>query len=232
MATVMDAPHAEVLHGQRLDGKVALVTGAGGELGHRVAVALGELGASVALNHRGAHDAQIQAAIARLDEAGIAGGEMRGDLASSARVASLFDEVVDRFDRLDVVVHTPGRVTKSPFAEITDEEFEASVDQNLRAAFYVLLEAARRVANNGRIVTITTSITGVTTPYYSIYAGHKAATEHYVRGLAKEPGVTRYHRQCRRSRPDQLTVLLRGGDRAVLPGRQPDERRRPARGMG
>jgi NAD(P)-dependent dehydrogenase (short-subunit alcohol dehydrogenase family) len=48
-----------------------------------------------------------------------------------------------------------GRVTKTPFAEITDEEFEASVDQNLRAAFYVLREAARRVADNGRIVTIT-----------------------------------------------------------------------------
>jgi NAD(P)-dependent dehydrogenase (short-subunit alcohol dehydrogenase family) len=37
-------------------------------------------------------------------------------------------------------------------------------------------------------VTITPSITGVTTPYYSIYTGHKAATEHYVRGLAKELG--------------------------------------------
>jgi NAD(P)-dependent dehydrogenase (short-subunit alcohol dehydrogenase family) len=45
----MEAPHAEMLRGQRLD--VALVTGAAGELGHRVAVALEELGASVALNH-------------------------------------------------------------------------------------------------------------------------------------------------------------------------------------
>ena len=188
MATVMEPPHAEMLRGQRLDGKVALVTGAGGELGHRVAVALGELGASVALNHRGGHDAQIQAAIAQLDEAGAAGAEMRGDLASSATVASLFNQVVERFDRLDVVVHTPGRVTKEPLTEITDEEFEASVDQNLRAAFYVLREAALRVSDNGRIVTITTSITGVTIPYYSIYAGHKAATEHYVRGLAKELG--------------------------------------------
>jgi hypothetical protein len=56
----------------------------GGELGHRIAVALGEVGASVALNHRGAHDAQIQAAITQLDEAGIGGAEMGGNLASSA----------------------------------------------------------------------------------------------------------------------------------------------------
>jgi NAD(P)-dependent dehydrogenase (short-subunit alcohol dehydrogenase family) len=49
-------------------------------------------------------------------------------------------------------------------------------------------EAARRIADNGRIITITTSITGVTIPGYSIYAGHKAATEHYVRALANELG--------------------------------------------
>ena len=64
------------------------MTGAGGELGHRVAVAFGEFGASVALNLRGAHDVQIQAAIAQLDEAGIAGAEMRGDVASRANVVS------------------------------------------------------------------------------------------------------------------------------------------------
>jgi 3-oxoacyl-[acyl-carrier protein] reductase len=188
MTTVMEAPHAQIVRGQRLDGKVALVTGAGGELGHRIAVALGELGATVALNHRGAHDTNIDAALERLDEVGATAAEMRGDLASSEVVASLFDEVVGRFGTVDMVVHTPGRVTKTPFTEISDEEFEASVDQNLRAAFYVLREAARRTADNGRIVTITTSITGVTIPYYSIYAGHKAATEHYVRALAKELG--------------------------------------------
>jgi NAD(P)-dependent dehydrogenase (short-subunit alcohol dehydrogenase family) len=75
--------------------------------------------------------------------------------------------------------------------EITDEEFEASIDANLRAAFYVLREAARRLADGGRIITVTTSITGVTIPGYSIYAGHKAATEHYVRALAKELGSRR-----------------------------------------
>ena len=188
MAEVMGAPHAEVLRGQRLDGKVALVTGAGGELGHRVATALGGLGASVALNHRGGDSPNVSEALERLDEAGASGVELLSDVSSSEAVKLLFDRVEDELGGLDVVVHTPGRVTKTPFAQITDEEFEASIDHNLRAAFYVMREAARRVADNGRIVTITTSITGVTIPGYSIYAGHKAATEHYVRALAKELG--------------------------------------------
>jgi len=185
--TTIEADHAAISSGQRLDGKVALVTGAAGELGHRVAVALGGLGASVALNYR-ERDDSLADTTASLNEVEAAHVAIRADLSSSEAVGSLFEQVAGRFGQLDVVVHTPGRVTKTRFDQISDEEFEASIDQNLRAAFYVLREAARQVNDGGRIVTLTTSITGVTIPLYSIYAGHKAATEHYVRGLAKELG--------------------------------------------
>jgi len=186
--TTLETEHATVISGQRLDGKVALVTGAAGELGHRVAIALGGKGASVALNHRGQDATRLASTIARLDKTEVASAVIDADLSSSAAVQFLFDRVQERLGGVDVVVHTPGRVTKTPFVEIGDEEFEASISQNLRAAFYVMREAGRRVRDGGRIVTLTTSITGVTIPFYSIYAGHKAATEHYVRGLAKELG--------------------------------------------
>jgi NAD(P)-dependent dehydrogenase (short-subunit alcohol dehydrogenase family) len=115
-------------------------------------------------------------------------------------------------------VHTAGRVTRTPLAEITDEEFEASIDANPRAAFYVLREAARRLADGGRIITLTTSITAVTIPGYSIYAGHKAATEQYVRALAKELGSRRITVNAigpGRSTPDRLPMH---------PGRPMDQR--------
>lgn len=186
--TATPPAHAESIGGTRLDGRVALITGAGGQLGRRIAIALGERGANVALNHRGHDEQSIKDTRTRLAGLGAATCEVVADTARSAEVAGMFSKVEQQLGRPDIVVHTPGRVTKRQFAEITDEEFEASVEQNLRAAFYVLREAARRLPDGGRIVTLTTSITGVTTPLYGIYAGHKAATEHYVRALAKELG--------------------------------------------
>ena len=186
--TSITTTHAEVVRGQRLDGRVAIVTGGGGELGHRVALALGGLGASIVLNHRGNNRTAIAKCLERLSADGVRAMDVVADTAKARDVEMLFAQASEGFGGVDVVVHTPGRVTKTPFAEISDDEFEASVSANVRAAFFVLRESARRLRSGGRIVTITTSITGVTVPGYSIYAGHKAATEHYVRGLAKELG--------------------------------------------
>jgi NAD(P)-dependent dehydrogenase (short-subunit alcohol dehydrogenase family) len=184
--TMITLPHVPVARGGRLDGKVALVTGASGELGRRVAAALGQLGAAVALAHRGPHRDSVAATVTGLRAADVTAVEVPAEPAGGT--VALFDAVIRTLGRVDIVVHTPGQVLKKPFAEVTDEEFESNLDANLRSAFYVLREAARRVEDNGRIVTLSTSITAVTIPHYGAYAGHKAATEHYVRALAKELG--------------------------------------------
>ena len=180
--------HADAALGNRLDGKVAVVTGASGQLGRRVALALGQRGASVALLHRGGNSASVGETLIQLRTAGVPTIEVKADTAGGAQAAAALDAVVEQFGSIDVVVHTPGQVLKKPMLEITDEEFESNLDANIRAAFYLLREAARRINDNGRIITLSTSITAATTPNYGAYAGHKAATEQYVRALAKELG--------------------------------------------
>jgi 3-oxoacyl-[acyl-carrier protein] reductase len=169
----------------RLDGKVALVTGANGAAGPPVARALAAAGADVLLVHRG-RDADAMRSLA---------GELRGapdvvaDTSRPDGVAAAFDAALDRYGRLDVVVHLPGVAVKSPIADLSDDDWHAGIATNLDSAFLVLREAARRLDDGGRVILLSTSLTAVTVPTYASYAPAKAAVEHLVRAGAKELGA-------------------------------------------
>jgi 3-oxoacyl-[acyl-carrier protein] reductase len=169
----------------RLDGKVALVTGANGTAGPPVARALAAAGADVLLVHRG-RDAETVRSLA---------GELHGaqdvvaDTSRPDGVAAAFDAGLDRFGRVDVVVHLPGRLVRGPIANLGDDDWRAGVATNLDSAFLVLREAARRLDDGGRVILLSTSLTAVTVPGYGSYAPAKAAVEHLVRAAAKELGA-------------------------------------------
>jgi 3-oxoacyl-[acyl-carrier protein] reductase len=169
----------------RLDGKVALVTGANGAAGAPVTRALAAAGADVLLVHRGSDPDAIRALTDELPTA----QDAVADTSRADGVAAAFDAALDRFGRLDVVVHLPGRSVKSPLAELSDEDWRAGVATNLDSAFLVLREAARRLDDGGRVILLSTSLTAVTVPGYGSYAPAKAAVEHLVRAGAKELGA-------------------------------------------
>jgi NAD(P)-dependent dehydrogenase (short-subunit alcohol dehydrogenase family) len=79
-------------------------------------------------------------------------------------------------------------VIKKPFVDITEEEYDSMFAINAKAAFFCMQEAAKRMADNGRIINMETSLVGATTPFYSAYAGSKAPLEDFTRALAKEVG--------------------------------------------
>ena len=72
--------------------------------------------------------------------------------------------------------------------EITEEEFDRCVGINTKGLYFSMQEAAKRIADNGRIINIGTSLLGATTGMYSAYAGTKAPVEAFTRALAKEIG--------------------------------------------
>lgn len=170
-----------------LQGKVAFVGGASRNLGGLISTTLGAAGARVAVHYNSDSSRAKAEAVAEQINAGP--GEAfttQADLTRPAEVERVFDEVVSRFGRLDFSVNTAGMVLKKPLTEITEEEYDRMFAVNSKAAFFVMREAARRIEDGGKIVTVLTSLLAAYTGLYSSYAGSKAPVEHFTRALSKE----------------------------------------------
>ncbi len=175
---------------RELDGKVALVTGSARNMGRAFAVALARRGADVAVHHHGASsraDAEETARLVR--DAGGRAVVAAADLGDVAAIRRLYDDTVAALGRIDIVINNAGAIVKKPMVELTEADFDRLFAINAKAAFFVMQEAARRMADNGRIINLGTTLLAATTPFYSAYAGSKAPLEHFTRALAKEIGA-------------------------------------------
>jgi len=170
-----------------LEGKTALITGASRGIGRAIALRLGSDGAAVAVNYVGNEDAAAEA----VEEIGKNGGNavaLQGDVRRTEDVRRLFDETEKAFGKLDILVNNAGVALEktTPIAETTDERYDRLFAVNARGTFMPLREAARRIADGGRIVNISTTIIRMALPGYAVYAGTKAAVEMFTRILSKE----------------------------------------------
>lgn len=172
-----------------LEGKVALITGSARNLGRAIAEGLAVRGADIVLHHHGDSSAdQAREAAASIEKLGRRALVTSGDLAQSATVAAMFEAAKDAFGRIDIVINNAGMVLKKPIADVTDDEFDRSFGVNAKAAFFVLREASQSIEDDGRIISMGTSLLGATTGLYGLYAGSKAPLEDFTRALAKEIG--------------------------------------------
>lgn len=174
---------------KELGGKVALITGAARNMGRAFAVQLARAGARIAVHYHGpASKADAMDTMEAVVQTGSEAILLEGDLREAAVVKNLFDQTLLAFGQIDIVINNAGKVIKKPMVEITEQEFNESFDINTRAAFFVMQQAARTLADNGRIINMGTTILGATIPHYAVYAGSKAPLEDFSRALAKEIG--------------------------------------------
>ena len=165
--------------------RVALVTGSSRGIGAAIAKRLARDGYKVAINYVGNKDQAI-AVLRHIESAGGEAISHQADVSDSRAVIGMFDAIDKAFGGVDVVVSNAGIMRLAPFAKMSDEDFERMMDVNVRGGFYVLREAARRVREGGRIITLSSSITQLRSPTYGPYAASKAAQELYANVLAKE----------------------------------------------
>ncbi len=170
-----------------LEGKVALVTGSSRGIGRAIAERLARDGATVVINYSKSA-AAAEEAVATIRASSGKAIAIQADISSVPDVRRLYTEIDKQLGRLDIVVNNAGFLP--PTVNVTDETentFDA-VFGLLKGTYFSMQEAARRIADGGRIINISSSTTRGWSPGYSIYAGSKSAIEQFTRSLSRELG--------------------------------------------
>lgn len=172
-------------------GKVALIAGGAKNLGGLIARDLAGQGArAVAIHYNSAASrADAEATVAAVQAAGAKAVALQGDLTRADAMERLFADAIAAVGRPDIAINTVGKVLKKPIAEISEAEYDDMSAVNAKTAFFFLKEAGKHVNDNGKVVTLVTSLLGAFTPFYASYAGTKAPVEHFTRAAAKEFGA-------------------------------------------
>lgn len=178
----------------RLDGRRALVTGGGKGLGKVIATALAQAGADVAIASRTLADCESAAAeIAKLT--GRKTHAIAADVSRSAEVAGLIAAAQGALGPLDILVNNAGINVRAPAHEMTERDWDAIVDVNLKGAFLCAQELIPGMCQRGwgRIINLGSIMSSVALPHRAPYAAAKAGVMGLTRVLALEcatKGVT------------------------------------------
>jgi glucose 1-dehydrogenase len=169
-----------------LDGKVALVTGAGSGIGHAIAQCFGRAGASVVVNYFG-YEKEAEQLAKELSEScpSIA---VKADVSNSTEVRRMVDQAVKEFGRVDVLVNNAGIESSHPFLDIPDAVWDKTLDIDLRGAF-ICAQACGRVMRDhggGSIVNISSIHEDFPFPGFTPYCAAKGGLRMMMRNAALE----------------------------------------------
>ncbi|MFJ3044787.1 SDR family oxidoreductase [Herbaspirillum chlorophenolicum] len=173
-----------------IQGKIVLIAGGAKNLGGLIARDLAAHGAKAVAIHYNSMSSKADAdkTVAAIEQAGAKAVALQADLTSAGAVEKLFADTVAAVGRPDIAINTVGKVLKKPMADVSEAEYDEMAAVNSKSAFFFLKEAGKHVNDNGKIVTLVTSLLGAFTPFYATYAGSKAPVEHFTRAAAKELG--------------------------------------------
>jgi 3-oxoacyl-[acyl-carrier protein] reductase len=175
-------------NGQKLAGKVAVVTGGSRGIGAAIAKRLAADGASVAVTY----SKGTEAAGAVVETVKAAGGKaiaIQAEAANAGAVKAAIEKAVETFGRLDVLVNNAGTAIPKKFEEATLEDLDRVIDINLRGTLFATQSALKHMQNGGRIIMIGSCVgERMMTPGLAAYAATKGAVKMFTQGLSREVG--------------------------------------------
>ena len=173
----------------KLQGKVAVVTGASKGIGAAIARALGAAGASVVVNYA-SDKTGAEKAVADIKAKGGQAVAVQGDVSKSADVKRLFEETRKAFGKLDVLVNNAGVFKFAPLEQADEAEYQRQFGINVWGTIQATREALPLFGpEGGSVINISSIVSRMGIPGSSIYAGTKGAVDTITQVLASELGA-------------------------------------------
>ena len=172
-----------------LSGKIALVTGAGRGIGRSVALALGSAGAKVVVNYNSSEEAAREV-VGAIESDGGEAKAVKADVSKPQDVDDMVNNMVKEWGRIDILVNNAGIARDNLMMRMSQEEWDAVMDTNLRSAYFCSRAVLRPMLRNrwGRIISIS-SVVGLTgNAGQANYAAAKAGLIGFTKSLAREVG--------------------------------------------
>jgi 3-oxoacyl-[acyl-carrier protein] reductase len=172
----------------RLNGKVAIVTGASKGIGAAIAEKLGDEGAAVVVNY-GRSAREADAVVSRIQAKGGRAKAIQADVSQARETRKLVDATVREYGKLDMLVNNAGVCEFQPLANVREEHYNRQFDLNVKGLLFATQEAVRVFGENGGAVINIGSWASVSPPpNASVYSATKAAVDALTKSLAAELG--------------------------------------------
>ncbi len=170
----------------KLNGKVALVTGAARGLGRACALALAHEGADIALGLRDVSTAtDLEQKIKSMGRKVI---RLQMDVSDLQQITDAVARVVETFNKIDILVNNVGIAPANPAEKVTEEDFDRTINVNLKGNFFTAQAVGRQMIEqrSGRIINMSSQAGFIALDDESIYCMTKAGVNHLTRNLASE----------------------------------------------
>jgi 3-oxoacyl-[acyl-carrier protein] reductase len=172
----------------KLDGKVAVVTGASKGIGASIALHLAAEGASVVVNYSSSKEGADRV-VAEISKKGGKAVAVQANLADQVDIRRLFARAKEAFGKVDILVNNAGVYQFAPLEEVTPELFHKMFDLNVLGLILASQEAVKQFGpEGGSIINISSVAATSAPPRTSVYSATKAAVDAVTRSLAQELG--------------------------------------------